>query len=153
MQLKSWQDIFNSSMLLPNKVFLFCVYILLPPRHSINSCIIFTMEGRKKTPKGRREGRKRVLNEEHLVFTGGGTGGAFRGSGEGSYDRGEDDVRALGGVDGRVEAPGAVVLHQRGGLPVVGVQPGAQRRLVVVAAAYERLTRHLSRADTREEGR
>lgn len=87
-----------------------------------------------------------------MVFTGGGTGGGFLGGGEGSYDRGEDDVRALGGVDGRVEAPGAVVLHQRGGLPVVGVQPGAQRRLVVVAAAYERLTCHLSAANTREEG-
>lgn len=47
-----------------------------------------------------------------------------------------------------MEAPGTVVLHQRDGLPVVGVQTGAQRRLVVVAAADERLACHLS-ADKR----
>lgn len=56
-----------------------------------------------------------------MVFTGGGTGGGFRGSGEGSYDGGEDDVWALGSVDGCVQTPGAVVMHQRDGLPVVSV--------------------------------
>lgn len=100
----------------------------------------------RKEPFGGKKGRmrKRALNEEHLVFTGGGTDRGFCGGGEGSYDWGEDYVRALSGVDGRVEASGAVVLHQRDGLPVVGVQTGAQRRFVVVAAADERLTRHLS---------
>lgn len=43
-----------------------------------------------------------------------------------------------------MEASGAVVLDQRDGLPVVGVQTGAQRRFVVVAAADERLACHLS---------
>lgn len=79
-----------------------------------------------------------------MVFTGGGTSGGFRGSREGSYDGGKDDVWALGGVDGRVQAPGTVVLHQRDGLPVVGVQTGAQRRLIVVTATDEWLARHLS---------
>lgn len=79
-----------------------------------------------------------------MVFTGGGTSWSFRGSGEGGYDGGEDDVWALGGVDGRVQTPGTVVLHQRDGLPVVGVQTGAQCRLVVIAAADERLACQLS---------
>lgn len=64
----------------------------------------------------------------------------FRGSGECRYDGGEDDVRVLGGVDGRVQSPGSVVLHQRDRLTVVGVQAGPQRRLVVVTAADEWLT-------------
>lgn len=83
------------------------------------------------------------LKEKHLVFTGAGTDGGLLGGGEGSYDGGEHHVWALGGVDGLVEAASAVVLDQGGGLPVVGVQAGMQRRLVVVAAADERLTSHL----------
>lgn len=79
-----------------------------------------------------------------MVFTGDGEGGEFRGVGEGSYDGGEDHVGAQGGVDGSVQAPGAVVLHQRDGLPVVGVQTEIQRLLVVVAAAHERLACQLS---------
>lgn len=85
-----------------------------------------------------------------MVLTGGGgAAGGFRGGGEGGDNRGEDNVGFLGGVNGCVQTPGAVVFDQRGGLPVVGVQTGAQRRLVVVAAADERLARHL-RADTHE---
>lgn len=75
-----------------------------------------------------------------MVFTGGGAG---RGGGEGGHDGGEHHAGALGGVHRRVQAPGAVVLHQGGRLPVVGVQAGAERRLVVVAAADQRLARHL----------
>lgn len=82
-----------------------------------------------------------VLNEEHLVFTG--CCARSRGGGEGGYDGREDDVGALGGVHSRVQALGAVVLHQREGLPVVGVQAGAQRGFVVVAAADEWLASHL----------
>lgn len=100
--------------------------------------------GERTRRRGYGKDEERLLNEEHLVFTGGGTRGGFRSGGEGGYDGGKDDVWALGGVDGRVQAPGAVVLHQRDGLPVVGVQTGAQRRLVVVAAADERLACQLS---------
>lgn len=126
-------------------------YILLPLWHSINSCIIFTHEGRKTRWKGHGKDEKRFfLNEEHLVFTGGGTGGDFRGGGEGGHDGGEDYIWVLRGVDGRVQAPGAVVLHQRDGLTVVGVQTGLQRRRIVVAAADERLARQLS-ADKRRD--
>lgn len=89
-----------------------------------------------------REGRKK-LNEEHLVFTGGGSGGDFCGSGESSYDGGEDDIWAPRGIDGRVQTPGAVVLHQRDSLPVVGIQAGAQCLLVVITAADERFTCHV----------
>lgn len=88
--------------------------------------------------------RKKTLNEEHLVFTGCGTSGHFRGGGERGYDGGEDDVWALGSVDGRVQTPGTVVLHQRGRLPVVGFQARAQGVLVVIAAADQWFTRHLS---------
>lgn len=42
-----------------------------------------------------------------------------------------------------MEAASAVVRDQGDGLPVVGVQAGAQRRLVVVAAPDERLTSYL----------
>lgn len=100
--------------------------------------------GERTRRRGYGKDEERLLNEEHLVFTGGGTRRGFRSGGEGGYDGGKDDVWALGGVDGRVQAPGAVVLHQRDGLPVVGVQTGAQRRLVVVAAADERLACQLS---------
>lgn len=85
-----------------------------------------------------------------MVFTGDGSGGDFRGGGEGGQDGGEDHVGALGGVDGRVQAPGPVVGDQRGRLPVVRVQAGVQRRLVVVAAADERLAGQLG---GRREGR
>lgn len=87
--------------------------------------------------------REVFLNEEHLVFTGGGSCRDFRGSGERGDDGGEDDAGALGGVDGRVQAPGSVVLHQGDGLTVVGVQAGTKRGFVVVAAADERLARQL----------
>lgn len=85
------------------------------------------------------------LKKKHLVFTGGGPDRGVLGGGEGGDDGGKDHVRALGGVDGCVEATSAVVLDQGGGLPVVGVQAGAQRGLVVVAAADERLASYLSR--------
>lgn len=88
--------------------------------------------------------RRKTLNEEHLVFTGCGTSGNFRGGGERGYDGGEDYVWVLGSVDGRVQTPGTVVLHQRGRLPVVGFQARAQGVLVVIAAADQGLTRHLS---------
>lgn len=67
------------------------------------------------------------------------------GGGEGGYDGSEDNVGALGGVHGGVQPLGAVILHQREGLPVVGVQAGAERGFVVVAAADERFTSHLIR--------
>lgn len=86
-----------------------------------------------------------------MVFTGRCTGGDFRGGGEGGDDGGEDDVGALSGIDGRVQAPGAVVVHQRDRLPVVGLQAGVQRRLVVVTAAHERLARYLR--DGKQEGK
>lgn len=92
----------------------------------------------------RRRDRKSCLNEEHLVFTGGGAGRDFCSSREGGHDWSQHHIRALGCVDGCVDASGAVVLHQGGRLPVVGVQTRAERRLVVVAAADERLARHLS---------
>ena len=94
-------------------------------------------------------GQSFFLNEEHLVFTGGSAGRDFRGGGESRYDGGEDDVGVLGGVDGRVKTPGSVVLHQRDSLTVVGVQAGLQRRLVVVAAADERLTCQLEAQEKR----
>lgn len=72
-------------------------------------------------------------------------GWSLGGGAESSYDGGEHNVGLLGGVDGRVQPPGLVVLDQRERLPVVGVQTGPQRRLVVVAAADQRLTRHLQR--------
>ena len=78
-----------------------------------------------------------------MVLTGRGTGGDFRGDGERSHDGSEDDVWFLSCVDGRVKAPGSVVLHQRERLPVVGLQTGVQRRLVVVAAADEWLAGQL----------
>lgn len=107
-------------------------------------CNLHVWKEEKNPLEGIQEGWKRFLNEEHLVFTGDGTGGDFRGSGEGSDDGGEDNVWAQGGVDGHVQASGTVVLHQRGRLPVVGLQTGVQRRLVVVAAADERLACQLS---------
>lgn len=93
------------------------------------------------------------LKEKHLVFTGAGTDGGLLGGGEGSYDGGEDHVWALGGVDVLVEAASAVVLDQGDGLPVVGVQAGMQRRLVVVAAADERLTGYLGGGGSRRKAR
>lgn len=92
---------------------------------------------------GERRRQRKFLNEEHLVFTGGGTGRGFHGSGESSYDGGEYDVGALGGIDGCVQPPGAVVLHKRGCLPVIGLQTGAQRCFIVVATADEGLACHL----------
>lgn len=86
-----------------------------------------------------------VLKKKDSVFTGGGLDGGVLGGGEGGDDGGKDHVGAQGGVDGRVEAAGAVVLDQGDGLPVVGVQARAQRGLVVVAAADERLAGYLSR--------
>lgn len=135
-----------AEVLTPHRVSIFKVTFLLPLWHAIDSCIISTVEGggERTRRKGYGKDEERHLNEEHLVFTGGGTCGGFRSGGEGSYDGGKDDVWALSGVDGRVQAPGAVVLHQRDGLPVVGVQTGAQRRLVVVTAADERLACQLS---------
>lgn len=135
-----------AEVLTPHWVSIFKVTILLPLWHSIDSCIISTVGGGGERTRRRGYGKdeERLLNEEHLVFTGGGTRRGFRSGGEGGYDGGKDDVWALSGVDGRVQAPGAVVLHQRDGLPVVGVQTGAQRRLVVVAAADERLACQLS---------
>lgn len=76
---------------------------------------------RKKNPvKGIWE-RRKTLNEEHLVFTGGCTSWDFRGSGESSYNGGEDDVWVLRRIDGCVQAPRTVIMHQRDGLPMVGV--------------------------------
>lgn len=80
-----------------------------------------------------------------MVFTGGGPDRGVLGGREGGDDGGKDHVRALGGVDGRVEAASAVVLDQWDGLPVVGVQARVQCGLVVVAAADERLASYLSR--------
>lgn len=53
-------------MLTPHRVSVFHVYtsqsyILLPLWHSINSCIIFTIEVRKNPLEGRREGGKEVF--------------------------------------------------------------------------------------------
>lgn len=96
----------------------------------------------------RHRKEEKGLNEEHSVFTGDGASGGFCGGGEGGDDGGEHHAGVLGGVDGRVQTPGAVILHQGDRLPVVGVQAGVERRLVVVAAADERLARHLS-ADER----
>lgn len=87
------------------------------------------------------------LKKKHLVFTGGGPNGGVLGGREGGDDGGEDHVGALGSVDGRVEATSAVVRDQGDGLPVVGVEAGAQRGLVVVAAADERLASYLSRRE------
>lgn len=80
-----------------------------------------------------------------MIFTGGSPDGDVLGGGEGGNDGSEDHVGAHGGVDGRVEAAGTVVLDQWDGLPMVGVQAGAQRGLVVVAAADEWLASYLSR--------
>lgn len=110
------------------------------------------MKGKKRTSqKGEGKDERRFLNEEHLVFTGGGTDGGFLGRGEGSYDWGKDHIWALGSINGRVEAPGAVVLHQGGGLPVVAVQTGAQGCLIVVAAADERLTCYLGETQWKDK--
>lgn len=119
-----------------------------PWRHLVDSCVVLTGE-RVSERSRRREKLGRVfcfvLKKKHLVFTGGGPDAAFLGGGEGGDDGGEDHVWALGGVDGRVKAASAVVRDQRDGLAVVGVQAGAQRGLVVVAAADERLASYLSR--------
>lgn len=99
------------------------------------------MKGAVRREKGRTRGSLFLLKEKHLVFTGGGTDGGLLGRGEGGYDGGEDHVWALGGVDGRVDAASAVVRDQGHGLPVVGIQAGVQRRLIVVTAPDERLAR------------
>ena len=89
-----------------------------------------------------------VLDERDLVFTGGGASSTGCGSREGGHNGGKDNVGCLGSVDGCVQAPFAVILHQRHRLTVVRVQAGAQCRLVVIAAPHQWFTRHLGEERT-----
>lgn len=110
--------------------------------------LLYTTEG---TLSRTRKGWKEVLDEEHLVFTGSGTGGGLLHSREGSNDWCKDHCWALRGIDGPVEALGTVVLHQRKSLTVVSIQAGAQRCLIIIAAPYEWFARYLSGSKTKRK--
>ena len=99
----------------------------------------------------RRRKRRRwgSLDEEHVVFTGGGADGGFRGGGEGGEDGGEDHAGALGGVHGGVQATGAVVVDEWHSLAVVGLQARVQCLLVVVAALHQGLAGDLGDGEQR----
>lgn len=82
-----------------------------------------------------KEGWRKRLDEKHKVFTGGGW--------EGSKDGGKDDVRWLSSIDGTVYTTCTIVLHQGGCLSVIGLQPRAQRHLIIITTTNQRLPGHL----------